>query len=249
MGVPKKRVEPEAKGAGAQRSNITPPAEKESEVSGVKEAAASTLTPFDVFGLCIARARNLIKIHKAAHGRRAKPEKYLSDAHRASIVLAVSALDAFIRTFVIQRVTRLLADRDRPLPSVLSERIQSLIKGEVLLEAARKYDLLDRVEKAFRGDFARKSFQGTRNIEDCMKLVGYDDIFHEVAVEAGLNEDTLREDLDRYTARRHAIAHRGDYDLTKNPPDEQSVTQKDANECIKLVEKIAEHIHRLEASQ
>ena len=110
---------------------------------------------------------------------------------------------------------------------------------------ARKDDLLERVEKAFRSDFERRSFQGIKSIEEQLRIVGYNDIFHEVAKEAQLNEVTLRSDLDRFTQRRHAIAHRGDYDLNENPPKEKEITKKDAESCIKLVCQIARHMYEL----
>lgn len=198
-----------------------------------------------IFACCITRAQNLIKIHEAAHGKSSKPERYLSDAHRAAIVLSISALDAFVRSFVIARIRALLAERSAVLPTQLATQIKSFLKDDVLLEAARKDDLLDRVEKAFREDFEKRSFQGTRQITECLKLVGYNDIFHDVAVHAGENEDTMRRKLDAFTKRRHVIAHRGDFDLTKNPPEEHSVTKREATECIKLVTLIAGSISKL----
>jgi hypothetical protein len=204
-----------------------------------------TISSFEIFGCCIERAKNLLKIHQAAHGKKAKPERYLADAHRAAIVLAISALDAFIRSFVVTRVRSILADKTTSLPGPLADRIKSFLKEDALLEAARKDDLLDRVEKAFRNDFARQSFQGTRQITESIKLVGYDDVFHDIAVSAGENEDTMRQRLDGFTNRRHAIAHVGDYDLSQNPPREQPITKKDALDCIKTITLVATHINKL----
>lgn len=62
---------------------------------------------------------------------------------------------------------------------------------------------------------------------------------------AGENEETLRERLDRFTKRRHVIAHRGDYDLSQNPPREQPITKIEAQDCIKTVTLIARHIDEL----
>lgn len=204
---------------------------------------AERVTSFNVFKLCIDRAKNLIKLHSAAHGKQSKPEKYMADAHRAAIVLAVSALDAFVRTFVIHQTRMLLADRSKALPGSLADQIKRFLKEDQLLDAARKDDLLERVERAFQNDFERRSFQGVKNITDYMKMVGYDDIFHDVAINAGVNEETLKTDLDRFTKRRHVIAHKGDYDLNQNPPKENVVTKKEAEDCIRLVTKIAKHIN------
>lgn len=235
----------EAKGPGATKRARKTPTETLATTPADAEGTSAPLTALDIFGLCITRAENLIQIHAAAHGTRARPAPFLADAHRAAIVLAVSALDAFVRTFVIGRIRRLLADKTATLPDSLSDRIKRFLKEDGLLDAARKDDLLERVEKAFRSDFERKSFQGTKNISEIMKLVGHDDIFHEIASNAQCNEDRLKSDLDKYTSRRHVIAHRGDYDLTQRPPVEQQVLKKDAVACIKLVKTIAETIQDL----
>ena len=73
-------------------------------------------TPYEIFVFCIERAENLLKIHKAAHGKKIKPEKYLANAHCAAIVLSISALNAFIRTFVIERIRQILLKKSEPLP-------------------------------------------------------------------------------------------------------------------------------------
>jgi hypothetical protein len=241
----KKKRTLEAKGSGAKKSGGIVLSEKEATIDQGDSYLVDTITPYDIFSQCIKRARNLIKIHEAAHGNQARPEKYLADAHRAAIVLAVSALDAFIRTFVIGRIRELLADRTSTLPEPLATQITKFLKIEILLEAARKDDLLDRVEKAFRSDFEKRSFQGTKNITECMKMIGFEDVFSDIAVNAGMNEEVLRNDLDKYTERRHQIAHKGDYDLTVRPPKENVVTKKFANDCIKLVILIADTINKL----
>lgn len=233
-----------AKGKGATKMGGAAAGQTEASVITLVPSN-SPLTSHSIFRLCVQRAHNLVKLHEAAHGKAGKPEKYTSDAHRAAIVLAISALDAFVRDFMIAKTRALLQDRSKVIPDALSAEIKKFLKDDALLEAARKDDLIERVEKAFRADFEKRSFQGPRNIEDQLKVVGYSDIFHEVAMKAHLNEDTLRADLDRFTKRRHAIAHQGDYDLSQNPPPEHVVTKKEAEDCIKLVTRIATTMHEL----
>lgn len=244
MGAAKQGAGPQAKGRGATTSSA--PIATQTEAAAVAPTTqGAALTSYDIFELCVQRARNLVKLHEAAHGKPGKPEPYTSDAHRAAIVLAVSALDAFIRDLILARTRTLLANKTTALPQPLSDHIRKFIKDEELLEAARKDDLMERVEKAFRADFDRRSFQGTKNIEEILRIVGYVDIFHEVAAKASVNEDSLRSDLNRFTQRRHAIAHRGDYDLSKNPPQENLIKKKDAEDCIRLVCRVARVMHDL----
>ncbi len=173
----------------------------------------------------------------------------MADAHRAAIVLAVSALDAFIRMFVLAKIRELLTDQNKILSDTLTKKITTYIRPEDLLEAARKNDLLDRVEKAFRNELEKISFQGTKKISECISWVGYKDIFHDIALKAKVNEDSLKTNLDEFTQRRHTIAHNGDYDLSQNPPVENVITKTHVEDCIKLVEKIANHINEIGKSK
>jgi hypothetical protein len=235
---------PEAKGKGVGTAKAPGPSETKASVD-VTQSNTKSLTSYDIFELCVQRARNLLKLHQAVHGKAGKPETYTADANRAAIVLAISALDAFVSDFMISQTRTLLVSKASKLPDALSTHILKFLKADELLEAARKDDLLERVEKAFRSDFDKRSFQGTKNIEEQLRVVGYEAVFHQLAIKAKVNEDTLRENLNRYTTRRHAIAHRGDYDLSQNPPKENVVTKKEAEECIKLVCLIARHMQEM----
>lgn len=232
------------------RSEPLPSSKKVSQSNkSTPNQKTKTTTPFEIFNYCIDRAENLIKIHQAAHGKKTKPEKYLADAHRAAIVLSISALDAFIRTYVIEKIRQLLANKSQPLPQALNEKIKKFCDADSLLEAARNDDLLDRVEKAFLNDFQKKSFQGTKIINEILQLIGIKDVFHSVAMKAKMNEDQIKQDLDEYTERRHLIAHRGDYDLQQQPPKEKVITKKYVKDCIKVVKVVAKHIKELEKAK
>ncbi|MDR3596519.1 HEPN domain-containing protein [Clostridium sp.] len=214
--------------------------------SKVAKGVTKTYGPFDIFTLSIKRAKNLIKLHSEAKKKCNLTNNELSDAYRASIVLSISALDAFIRTFIISNIRKLIASTEKKLPDSLQDKITKFIEPKILLEAARKNDLLDRVEKCFQADFEKKSFQGTKNIDEYMKIIGFNNIFNDISVKANINEETLKGDLDKYTNRRHMIAHKGDYDLAKLPPTENGITKSEVDDCIKVVSKIAKHIHDLE---
>ena len=202
-------------------------------------------TPFAFFERSIDRAQNLLTIHHMVHGEASRPPMLLADIHRASIVLAVSALDAYIRTLIVNRVLSKLKDISKPLPNKLRDELKLLLGQDELLDAARVGDLPSRVEKALKEKFEESSFQGVSRISQALKLIGIDDIFKDVARSASMNEQELKEGLGRFTNRRHIIAHCGDYDLTQSPPCENPVKMKDARECISLVRKIAAEIEKV----
>ncbi|GEM_PF-992737 len=202
-------------------------------------------TPMSIFQCSITRAKNLLKIHSLAHAKQARPPLFLADTHRAAVVLAVSALDALVRTHVIDCVLLRVSNPSETLPAVLRDRVKDYINQDSLLDAARAGDLRARVERAFREHFGDQSFQGVKKISETMRLLGCEDVFRTVAGSAGVNEERLRVDLGRFTKRRHTIAHCGDYDLNQSPPEENGITMKDAKNCIRLVEIVALEICKI----
>lgn len=85
------------------------------------------ITPYVVFERSIDRAKNLITIHQMAHGAATRPPALLADIHRAAIVLAVSALDAYVRTLVISRILTKLKDVSKPLPEKLRQLLKDVL--------------------------------------------------------------------------------------------------------------------------
>lgn len=206
---------------------------------------APPATPLAIFEQSIDRAKNLLTIHGMAHGEASRPPALLADAHRASIVLAVSALDAYIRTLVVNKVLTKLKDVSKPVPPRLRDQLKQLIGQDDLLDAARIGDLSTRVEKALKDKMEESSFQGVAKITEAMKLIGHEDIFKDVARSASLNEQELKESIGRFTKRRHIIAHCGDYDLTQTPPIENTITKREAEECIKVMQTVARQIEKV----
>lgn len=202
-------------------------------------------TPLVVFQKSLDRARNIIKIHRMAHGKASHPPAFLSDSHRAVIVLAVSALDAYIRTLVVNKVITQLRNVSQGLQPQLRSHLKQLLSQDDLLDSARVGDLHTRVEKALKEKMEEMSYQGVSKITEAMKLVGHDDIFKEVARNCSKNEQELKESVGRFTKRRHIIAHCGDYDLSQTPPIENTIRKQDAEECIKLMHQIAVAIDKV----
>lgn len=136
----------------------------------------------------------------------------------------------------------MIADK-RPLNSKLSDYLKRLLNQDKLLEAARNYDLIERVEEVIKSDFETKSFQGEWKITSYMEMVGYKDIFSEVSVKVDINEKNLKRKLSIFTSRRHIIAHSGDIDLNQNPHKENIIDKKYANQCVETVRLFAKTIN------
>lgn len=206
---------------------------------------SESVTCYTIFENSIKRAENLFRLQSKPNAKATRSLQGISDACRAAIVLAVAALDAYVRAFVIERILAKLADLKQPVPTKLKEQAKDFLGHDGLFDAARNGDLSSRLEKAFRESFEEKSFQGVEKIGEAMKLIGYENIFHIIACSASVNEDHLKRDLGRFTKRRHIIAHCGDYDMNQAPPKENGISGEDVRNCIQTVKLIAAEIQKL----
>jgi hypothetical protein len=190
-----------------------------------------SLTPYDIFLRCIKRAENLISFHSDDKN---PEEEHFCDAYRASVVLTIAALDAYTRTVTIIKMKEKLKKKPKPTDP-LYLYVKSIMSHETLLETAMNDTFFSEIENYISNDFQRKSFQGEKKINYYMSLAGYKNIIGSVATKSKYNEGLLKSDLDRYTQRRHTIAHGGDYDISQNPYKEIEIKKEYAIECLKVV--------------
>lgn len=215
-----------------------------SEIKVAETSETKTLSSYDIFEKCIARAENLISFHTATESVEEISEQHYCDCYRSAVVLSISALDAFIRKTVISEIVNTISSKNSLNPK-LNEYLKGLLNQDKLLDAARQYNLLEKVEEAIKSDFETKSFQGEWKITSYMEMVGYKDIFSEVSIAADINEKNLKRKLNVFTNRRHIIAHSGDYDLNQSPHKENDITKEYANQCIETVILFAKTINDL----
>lgn len=216
-----------------------------SAISAPSGGENKSISPFEVFEKCIIRAENLISVHDSTEKIEEISDEHYCDCYRAAVVLSISALDAFVRKVVVSEIRKILSKTDKPINPELADYVKNLLNQDKLLEAARKYNLLDKVEEAVKVDFETKSFQGEWKITQYLKMVGYKDIFSEVSVKADINEKNLKQKLNIFTNRRHIIAHSGDYDLNQTPHKENEIDKTYAKECINIVRLFASKINEI----
>lgn len=228
---------------GIVKSDVVNP--KVDGIATSEKTETPSLSPYEIFQRCIKRAENLISIKVTTEDIPGVSDQHYCDCYRAAVVLSISALDAFIRTIVVAEIRSRIVDTSKQLPQTLSIYIKNLMNQDDLLEAARKYNFLERLEEVVRNDFETKSFQGEWKISSFLEMVGHKDIFSEVATKADINEKNLRRKLSVFTNRRHLIAHSGDYDLSKNPHAENEINGEYASECIQIVTLFASTIDKI----
>lgn len=213
-----------------------------------KEKEKSELA-FKIFNSGIQRAENLLKINIDPKGKKITiPENKLNDSYRAVIVLSISALDAYIKTFLIVEIKRSLNEKK------LSQELKRYIKDELFTKETLHQHVLEtnfyeKVIEKFDEDFEKKSFQGQKSIDKYMKLAGVNQVFKLISNSADKSVDKLQSAIENFTQRRHLIVHCGDHDLTQTSLTEIQICEKDASDCIELVSLIANEIHKISQSK
>jgi hypothetical protein len=233
----------ETKRGGRLNKNKSTSSQTGENVVSLEVDISPKLTPYDIFQRCIKRAQNLIDFHTDEKG--SEIEENFCDAYRAAIVLSISALDAFIRSIVTEKINVILINDSEELTEKLATYLKNLLNQDKLLLAARKYNLHEVVDKHIKEDFGTKSFQGEWKIKTFMELVGYQNIFKQVSDKADISESNLMKKLELYTKRRHVIAHSGDYDLNSTEQKENAINKKFAVDCVYLVNKFAKHVNEI----
>jgi hypothetical protein len=114
-----------------------------------------------------------------------------------------------------------------------------------LLESAMNESFFNEIETQISDDFQKKSFQGERKITHYMSLAGYKNIIGLVATKSKCNEGILKADLDKFTKRRHTIAHGGDYDINQIPYKEFEIKKEYAVECHKVVSDFTKTLNEI----
>lgn len=204
---------------------------------------------FKIFNSGIKRAENLLKINIDSEGNElAISEDKLRDSYRAVIVLSISALDAYIKTFLIVTIKKSLNDKNLS-PELKKYIKEDLFTKDALHQVVLENNFYEKIIEKFDEDFEKKSFQGQKSIDKYMKIAGVDQVFKLVSRNADKNVDILLGSVETFTQRRHEIVHCGDHDLSQTELTENKICEKDACDCIKLVTLIVNEIHKISQSK
>lgn len=220
-----------------------------SDNSGQSKGNEKSELAFKIFNSGIKRAENLLNINLDSQNNKIPiSDDKLLDSYRAVIVLSISALDAYIKTFLIVEIKKSLNEK------VLSTELKKYIKEELfnkdsLHQYVLENNFYETVIEKFDEDFEKRSFQGQKSIDKYMKLAGVNQVFKLISNSADKSVDKLLSSIENFTQRRHLIVHCGDHDLTQTELTENKITEKDASDCIKLVSLIVNEIHKISQSK
>jgi hypothetical protein len=195
----------------------------------------------DLFRISIARVRDLIAVHNSLKAQ-ASSVLDLSDILRASLVLAVSALDYYIHEVV--RIGMLEIHRgQRPEPPAFSGFQISLGNARAGINAGQNIDSW--LEDEIRQRHSYKSFQQPNAIADAVRLICDKKLWEEVSINMGRPAKDIKKELSRIVDRRNKIAHEADIDPSYPIGDRWPIDQLLVNEAVDFIEQVVESIHNI----
>ena len=194
---------------------------------------------FDQFCENLARARSPVGLAQSLSSL-TTPVIDLSDILRASLVLAVSALDHFVHEFV--RLGMLEVHRgNRPTTEAyLSFRVPMSATREAITDTGRD-EWLDQV---IRETHSWLSFQHPDKIADAIRLMSNVRLWEQIASELGMTSRTVRTQLGAIIDRRNKIAHEADMDPT-NPGYRWPINEVLIQDAIDFIDKVAQAIFQV----
>jgi len=141
-------------------------------------------------------------------------EPRTDDLLRASLVMIVSAMDAYYHTMIATYVAK--AFRSKEPPTAL---LDCRITISDLEKAHKGTRLGAHVRSAIERHLSHQPLQSPKAISKGLSLIGIKDFWVSVSKEMGRDKDVVEKKLKRIAKRRHQIVHEGDLsqgDKTKN---------------------------------
>jgi hypothetical protein len=195
----------------------------------------------DLFRISIARVRDLIAVHNSLKAQ-ASSVLDLSDMLRASLVLAVSALDYYIHEVV--RIGMLEIHRGQRLePPAFSGFQISLGNARAGINAGQNIDSW--LEDEIRQRHSYKSFQQPNAIADAVRLICDKKLWEEVSINMGSPAKDIKQQLSLIVDRRNKIAHEADIDPTLSIGNRWPIDELLVNEAVDFLEQVVESIHKI----
>lgn len=206
-----------------------------------------SISDYDIFIKCITRAENLISFSRCIDKKECLDSSLkdkIYDCYRASVVLAISALDAFIRQTILHKVLGEIFKTNKKLSDKLKKYIIDRIKIENCIDEIRSGNFFKHIEKEILTDLATP-FQNHEKITRYFDICGYKNIFNNIAKKINKHKDNVIDKFEKYTYRRHTIVHSGDYNTEQTEYKENEITLDYAKDCISFIKQIAKEIKEI----
>ena len=192
----------------------------------------------DQFQTNLARARTLSGV-AASIGALTTPVIDITDIHRASLVLAVSALDYFVHEFVRLGMLEVHRGKRPATDANLSFKVPIVAVRTGFADLTQD----DWLDEAVREAHSWQSFQHPDKIAEAIRLVSAVKLWQEVANEIGSDPTAVKARLIVIIDRRNKIAHEADMDPT-NPGNQWPISASLVKDALDFIDCVVQAIYR-----
>lgn len=204
----------------------------------------------EAFDSTIQRARALMKAHAKLRGvGKGKRPRFHRDLLRASLVTAISAMDAYFHDKIIGNIRRTVKatapDFPADLVNLLTEGQKANEVAKTFLQIAMKPRPLAHVCTIVAHSLSERSYQDPGKIERGLGMIGVTNFWELVSVEMGAPEKELKKQIAHYVKRRHSIVHAGDLGTAKKTKHRPKKISKPYTEAS--IDAIDKFIHRADS--
>jgi RiboL-PSP-HEPN len=198
-----------------------------------------------VFQQNMRRAKALIATHSRLHNKRGKPRTVVSDIMRAAVVLAVSAIDAYLHGVAHRYVAQ--AASLNPVPPGLLEMIKEWqLRPTEILSLTLSAQGADEFSRRVEGHFADRTLQDPSKVEQVFRILGIGDVWSQIAQGLGRPIGDVRRQFAAIVKRRHQIAHEADLDPEgKGPTKKRALGRDTAAGYCTGVEQIVSQMNQI----
>lgn len=200
----------------------------------------------EAFEFNIERAKNLIKLHETIGKKGGSADT--DDILRASYVLAVGALDAYVHDRVSEKLVPFTKSKLNSTGDEL-QPITKLLSDVEPIEFLRWLTLerpFVQVHKVVEEAIGAQSFQHPGKIEEAFKLIGKRQIWLSVADGMNKNSDDLKRALAKAATRRNQIVHEGDREKAKlKKHRKRPLTSNEVTDLIELISEVGRQLNQL----
>lgn len=160
----------------------------------------------------------------------------LADLLRASLVMGVSALDAYFHSKIAASVVS-CARKGTAMPRALKK---ATITIEDFVDGNKYQRRLTTVRRSIERSLGYQSLQLPDKIATGLGLIGITDFWGEVANRMGMMQDDLKVRLSSIVTRRNQIAHEGDLSQSKKARNKsRTIEPKYVREALAFIRKLA----------
>ncbi len=181
----------------------------------------------------LSRARDLIGLASAIAVQTTQAVD-ASDLYRASLVLAVSALDHFIHELTRKGMLA-IASSAWPAPDAYYRFPVTLESVQTLIAQPHSSGWL---EDEIRERHSWLSFQDPNKIAEAIRLISPKELWNEVGTRLGLSASDVKSHLKLIVDRRNKIAHEADMDPTA-PGSRWPIHSAMATDALDFLEEVA----------